>query len=193
MVICREPTSEKGILLKGQKKKKQKKTIKTMAFILTQLFGHWQIQWSHKSKEHLSQWPFERINLIQTFSFNVKNPRAKVTSRTKVKIMCLILMFYSHYHITQQKLVYPLSCFYSHLGLKFYISNVFQNPGREWNRRARSIVLCPCLFCDLKRTEYTSHSHSNIDNLQILNKKVNIYIYIYISLHVQKLAINTSK
>ena len=41
MQVCiyREPTSEKGILLKGQKKKK-KKTIKTMAFILTQLFGH---------------------------------------------------------------------------------------------------------------------------------------------------------
>lgn len=171
MQVCiyREHTSEKGILLIGKKK------IKRMAFILTQLFGHWQIQWSHKSKEHLSQWPFERINLVQTFSFNVKNPRPKVTSRTKVKIMCLILMFYSHYHVTQQKLVCPLSCFYSHLGLKFYISNVFQNPGREWNRRARSIVLCPCLFCDLKRTEYTSHSHSNIDHLQILKS---IYIYI---------------
>lgn len=172
MQVCiyREHTSDKGILLQEKKKK-------IMAFILTQLFGHWQIQWSHKSKEHLSQWPFERINLVQTFSFNVKNLRPKVTSRTEVKIMCLILMFYSHYHTTQQKLICPSSCFCSHLGLKFYISNVFQNPGREWNRRARSIVLCPCLFCDLKkRTENTSHSHSNIDHLKILNKKVNIYI-----------------
>ena len=127
MQVCiyREHTSEKGILLK------EKKKIKIMAFIPTQLFGHWQIQWSHKSKEHLSQWPFERLNLVQTFSFNVKNLRPKVTSRTEVKIMCLILMFYSHYHNTQPKLICLLSCFCSHLGLKFYISNVFQNPGRE--------------------------------------------------------------